>query len=372
MNYLAESQAQERAKQSGPRVSFTLTGPELMRAIESAVSAETRALNVSESEREALAQMVAETLLGKRERPAPIRRGSARDVLAYIARVEESEPRERRGSARDVLAYIARRESASRGIDVDASPIERGAVGRRYIGETVRGFLKNGGSRAQWRDVAATYQSAAERQSGVSRNVESVEVAQASDAGWLAQASMRESEAKHAPRPAPLPDDLRAIADAVAASEPDITRKQAASVRAAIYASLPDALPGTALAAELGCTYGTLRVRVSDGRKLLAARYEPAELASVIRATADALALKRGERSKVALGDAPALDARGSAALAATERVLADRKRDGSPQGAYSPATVRAARRNLRADRMTGRYGNGPRISALATLIGHV
>jgi hypothetical protein len=350
MNYLAESQAQERAKQSGPRVSFTLTGPELMRAIESAVSAETRALNVSESEREALAQMVAETLLGKRERPAPIRRGSARDVLAYIAR----------------------RESASRGIDVDASPIERGAVGRRYIGETVRGFLKNGGSRAQWRDVAATYQSAAERQSGVSRNVESVEVAQASDAGWLAQASMRESEAKHAPRPAPLPDDLRAIADAVAASEPDITRKQAASVRAAIYASLPDALPGTALAAELGCTYGTLRVRVSDGRKLLAARYEPAELASVIRATADALALKRGERSKVALGDAPALDARGSAALAATERVLADRKRDGSPQGAYSPATVRAARRNLRADRMTGRYGNGPRISALATLIGHV
>lgn len=340
MSHLAESKRRERsAERTAQRLAFTLSERDLAREIASAVRAETRRVNVSESERDALAQMAAERVL--RNRPA--RRGRPAQVLAWIDRAERM----------PTLAL------ASEGIP-------RGEVGRNYIGQIVRGLLSD---RRDWRDVAESYRTASERQSESGPLVESLE---AQSAGWLAQASARESESNHAPRPAPLPEDLRAVARSLADAEPNVTRKQRESIHAALCACLPDALPGPALAVALGCSYGTLRVRVSDGGKLLRDRYSASELAHMVRATADALALASGERSKRALGTAPELDALATAALAATERVQSERKRSGAPHGGYSPATVRAARRNLRADRSTGRYGNGPRISAMATMIGHV
>jgi hypothetical protein len=313
MEHLAESKRRERSAERRTYASrYALTETDLMREVMAAVRAETRRVKVSESEAEALAQLAAERVI--RNRPA-------REVLAYIDRAER------------MPTLAARREG-----------ITRGEVGRKYIGQIVSGLLSD---RRDWRDVAESYRSARERQSESGPLVESLE---AQSAGWLAQASARESEQKHAPRPAPLPEDLRAVADALAEAEPNVSAKQRESIRAAICAAMPDALPGPALAVALGCSYGTLRVRVSEGSKLLRDRYSASELAQLVRHAADALALSRGERSKVALGEAPQLDADGTDALAAVERAQAEgRERAacwlaGSRQR-YSPATVRAAMR---------------------------
>jgi hypothetical protein len=338
--HLAASKRRERSAERRAYASrYALTESDLMREVMAAVRAETRRVKVSESEAEALAQLAAERVI--RNRPA--HRGTAREVLAYIDRAER------------MPTLTARRDG-----------ITRGEVGRNYVRQIVRGMLSD---RRDWRDIAESYQSARERQSESGPLVESLE---AQSAGWLAVASARESEQRHTPRPAPLAEDIREVADMLADAEPNVTAKQRESVRAALAASLPNALPGPALATALGCTYGTLRVRVSEGSKLLRERYSPTELVALVRHAADALELSRGERSKVALGEAPELGAMGTAALAAVESALGSLKRDGSPHGGYSPATARAARRNLRAERRTGRYGKGAPLSAAATLIGHV
>lgn len=323
--HLAASKVRERsAERRTYAARYTLSESELMREIASAVRAESRRVNVSESEADALAQIAAERVL--RNRAA--RRGPAREVLAFIDRAER-------------FPLTAERREG----------IPRGEVGRNYLATIVRGVLTD---RRDWRDVAETYQSARERQSASGPLVESLE---AQSAGWLAQASARESEQNHAPRSAPLPEDLREVADALADAEENVSAAERESVRAALCAALPDALPGPALAVALGCSYGTLRNRVSAGNALLRKRYSASELVQLVRVAADTLALASGERSRVALGTAPELDALGTAALAATESVQAERKRSGAPRGAYSPATLRAARRNLRAERITGRWG---------------
>lgn len=262
-------------------------------------------------------------------------RFAAVEATKRLPRVSEDE--------RDALAQIV-------ALKVLEGGAERGSAGRAYLQRIADSVVAGRSAGADdWRDCAAEYRESRERKRGESPSTFALEGA--SEGGWLGVALAREAERAGDMRPASLPEDLREIARAMADAESALPAERAA-LYAALLARLPDpesgnAPSGVAIAALLGVTHAAARKRVSRGSALWRERYNPHTLAALIRATGAALGAERGEGEPHSW----------RAARAAVESVASERKRDGAPRGAYSPATVRAARRNLRAERRTGRYG---------------
>lgn len=268
--------------------------------------------------------------------PAALMRGcrwAAFEATKQLPRVSEDE--------RDALAQLV----ALRVLEGGA---ERGEAGRRYLLRVANTLRERNGE--EWRDVAADYRESRERKRGEAPSTFQLEGA--SEGGWLGLALAREAEREGEQRPASLPEDLREIARAMADAESELPAERDA-LYAALLARLPDpesgrAPSGVAIAALLGVTHAAARKRISRGSLLWRERYSAPALARLIRATGAALGAERGEGEPHAW----------RAARAAVDCVSAERKRSGAPRiGSYSPATVRAARRNIRADRATGRYG---------------
>lgn len=268
--------------------------------------------------------------------PAELMRGAryaAKHATRLLPRVSEDEI--------DALAQLVALEVWERGA-------ERGEAGRNYLRRVANTIRERRGE--EWRDCAADYRESRERSRGEQSSTFQLEGA--AEGSWLAVALARESERQSAERPAALPEDLRELARAMAEAESESPSERDA-LAAALLAKLPapesGEMPnGVALAALLGVSHAAARKRVSRGAALWRKRYpNPAALAALMRATAAALGSE--QRS----GEPHVW----RAARLAVEAVAAERKRDGAPHGGYSPATVRAARRNLRAERATGRYG---------------
>lgn len=329
------------AKMPEQRDPFALEGVALAREIRAAMRSVPAARVASEPEREALAQMAAERILRKRSR------GSARDVIAWIDRAER-------------MPVTAAREQRER--------VERGATGRAHLVGIIASLCAQS---RDWLDTTERYRTRAQSQADTGPMI-AASLDAATDpetgepTGFLARAVAREGGA----RLAPLSVDRLALAALLARESvpAERTERERESVRLALLANLPDPqsgepVAGPALAASEGVAYGTLRNRISEGARLWRALYpDPRDAAAVVRAAAESLALERGERSRVARGDAPHLDLAGVSALAAIGRAQTEQSKrtraylSGS-RGAYSPATLSAARRNLRAAMRTGRYG---------------
>lgn len=266
-------------------------------------------------------------------------RFAAIDATKRLPRVSEDEI--------DALAQLV-------ALDVIEHP-ERGEAGKRYLARVANTIRERRGE--EWRDCAADYRESRERKRGEAVSTFALEGA--SEGGWLALALARAAEQTGDVPSAALPEDLRELARAMADAEQG-TPSERDCLYAALLARLPDPQSGetpsgVSLAALLGVTHDAARKRVSRGTRLWRERYpNPAALARVMRATAAALAADERSETDARLIAAPL-------ARSAVEAVASERKRYGAPRiGAWSPATVRAARRNMRAALRTGSYGRTP------------
>lgn len=326
--HLESAKRRERsAKRGEQRAAYVLTDAELARLIGATVRAE--APRFSESERDAIAQLVGERIARQWNRT---RHGSPASVLAWIDRAER------------MPTFAARRELA-----------ERGNVGREFVRTCVARVIARDAH--EWRDVANDYAKHRESERASAMVVSSDALTDAESGepiGFLARAIDRESERNGTPMLARVDVDTDALAERLAESMDALTPGDRESVRTALLAGLPDAegepRKGPALAAYLGVSHGTIRNRVTRGRALWLAAYPtPADALAAVRLAAEALARESGEQSEQGSRLAPALSLAERAALSAAESAKREQgKRThgylcGSRIG-YSPATARAAR----------------------------
>lgn len=291
------------------RTEYVLPGADLARAIRGAVIAETQGRKVagrkvSREERDALAGMVAEAL-ARHNVAAPPERGTAREVLAWIARAER-------------MPTIAERETMA-----------RGHKSRDYLRTVARGLLRDS---RQWRDAVADWRDhragadetrAAEMVSldtareradegesllAVAQEREALAAGETvpplplADAWEVAQRAALIGEARAAERAEQTSRDgapmAAAMAAAMAARFP-LTERERRAMAAALVVGLPDPSDeergGVQLAGHIGVTYGTARNLVSAGGKLWRDLCpEPRDLAGIVReAAAQVAALDR-------------------------------------------------------------------------------
>lgn len=238
---------------------YRLDGPALAREVAAALRTWTRARALSDTERESLAQMVAERLT---RADHARRHGSAREVLRYIDRCER-------------FPLLARR----------ADYIARGDTGREHIRQIAGGLMRDS---REWRDLAESYRTRAERDDTEAMIPPRIE---RMDTDALAEAAERDRarsvEAGTLREIALDRTDLAyALADAVAA-DALLTEAEGRRIALALCADLL-AVPLASLAVRSGKSLLAVTKDASRGRKLLTEAYpDPRELLPIMRDVAE-------------------------------------------------------------------------------------
>lgn len=337
-----------------------LTGAELAHEIDRALMtlpAARALLKSSARERspewEALAAMVAERVYRRAQRRSG-QRMSARTLRQWDRRVGlgpverlfcapyGSESADRRSR---ILASEAGRESGPR--------VTRGSVGREYLSAIGQGLLRDS---REWRDTADAYTTKRDRQRDSGPMIvgaESVPV------GALARAVAARSANNGVPM-AVVPEGSAALAGAMAQRIADgLSARERESVTVALLGAL-DGAPLSAIAAARGYSIATAKRHSAAGGKLIRERYIAGDIAGEVIEAARELHATGPDHSGpdlVAIG--AQCERSPVAALAAVDSALTDARERAQllvRSGAVG-STPRAARRNVRAEKLTGRYG---------------
>lgn len=246
--------ARERAaRKRGPRDPYAMEGAALAREIRAAMREVPAARRASESEQDALAQMVAERIYRRR------RHGRPADVLRWIERAERC----------PVTAERAERVR-----------VERGSVGRRYLVGIVASLCAQS---REWLDTTERYRTRAQAQSDSGPMVDASADPQSDDL------LTREALTRHDPERAPIPEDSRELCEAMARVI-GTTKAEARRVAVALLADLAS-VPLSALAAEQGRTLNALALDRSRGVALMRA-WHPSALLELAGELAEALNLR--------------------------------------------------------------------------------
>lgn len=350
-----EAERAAQAKAENPVVPMPLAGAALAHEIASAIRAARGAGILTDSERDALAQMIAE-------------------------RVTRKNLRERVGRPVDVLRFIDRAERLPLWAE-QAEQVQRGTVGRDYLRTLAERLLRES---REWRDLAQTYsvrERAQRERSGPTVALESWEAYSASADGrsLLDEALARDWNRRPQTDRAPLPEASAELCEQWAESLAILTDAQRRYARYALLSDLAG-IAGDVLARREG---RTLRAAIADanrGRSILRTLYPTSrELVAAGRRIADACGLlerdpqndrptltdaqaqalatvdgmKRSERQLVPMRSRMAGPQAGSArdvlAWIATAEALAALERKPTPEALYLPHArhLRAARRPL-------------------------
>jgi hypothetical protein len=289
----SERRAERKAARSERRDPFSLQGVELMRAVECAVRRNRAARQMPDTEQEALAQMVAERVIVRTGE----RRGNARAVLAAIGRAE-----------RHPLTYA--REESQR--------VERSGAGRELLDRIVTSLVAQS---RDWRDTLDRYRTRKQAQADTGPMIDTSTDALGVD--FLSRAALADTD----PELAPLPEDSRALAEAVAAAvavpadddSPGLTDAETRRVAVALLVDL-GGVALSAVAADQGRTLNALALDRSRGAAILRDRYpDPLALVRLVRDCAEREALTdpaTGDRPTLTLAERVALDGCDRAALA--------------------------------------------------------
>lgn len=254
-----------RKSLSLPADPFALGGTELVRTAWVAVGKLVRTAGLSKSEHEALVQATVERALIRRS----ARRGTAREVIAWIDRAER-------------MPLTAARESAR---------LTRGAEGHKELAGIARELLRDS---REWRDLAASYRvrTRKDRLGDGERLQARVIALESTGEGLLAQASVAAMED---PMLTPLREDARELA--LAATERVEAPEGMAlseSARWKLRVSLARALGGElgALARSEGVSEKAIYNGVARGKELWRSLYpNPAALVAHLHASAEAAGL---------------------------------------------------------------------------------
>lgn len=321
-----------RAERQAERDKVTLPGAGVAREIQSAVRSLAGAR--SEWERDALASMVAERLYSR-----PAESGTPRQVLAWIDRCERF----------PTLAHREWERAAVRG------------TGRTHIRLIVSEIMRD--SRA-WLDVAASHSPALAAQHRKRARAQSntgpmilpladMLSESGEPVGYLAVAL---AGSPLTAEPHVCPDSLARVASAVVAwkrATGELSESESRNVLTFLRAGLPESgdspRGALSLATELGVSYGTLRNRVSAGRKVAARLWESrAAMVAEIAESAESmgyLALAPTDTYRLSLAERRA-ERLAQAAHAQAREWVAGRTASGRQSGGIA---ARAARRNWRA-----------------------